>query len=281
MKKYWILFFLFFSFLGSLIWLREIKNQKEFEIEFLNTGQGNLTLVKYKNQNFLIDTGYDNLGIQNLKKEINFFDRKISAIFLTHFDIDHVWNTNQIVDFFKVKNIYLTSKGIDNPVKKEILKKIKEKNIPYLFLEQGDEIIIDKNLKFEILYPFKNLKNFEKDNYSSLVILIKYKNKKILITGDLPEKVEKYLVKIYGEKLKADIFLAGHHGSKNSNSEIFLKTINPKWIIFSVGKNNSYHHPNKEVLERVKKMKIQFFRTDLDGNIKFWVENNQWFWKKF
>ena len=281
MKKYWILFFLFFSFLGSLFWLREIKNQKEFKIEFLNTGQGNLTLVKYKNQNFLIDTGYNNLGIQNLKKEISFFDRKISAIFLTHFDIDHVWNTNQIVDFFEVKNLYLTSKGTDNPVKKEILKKIKEKNIPYLFLEQGDEIIIDKNLKFEILYPFKNLKTFERDNYSSFVILIKYKDKKILITGDLPEKVEKYLVKIYGKKLNADIFLAGHHGSKSSNSEIFLKTIKPKWIIFSVGKNNSYHHPNKEVLERVKEMKIPFFRTDLDGNIRFWVENNQWFWEKF
>jgi competence protein ComEC len=83
------------------------------------------------------------------------------------------------------------------------------------------------------------------------------------------------LVKKYGNKLKSDILLAGHHGSKTSSSEEFLKAVNPELIIFSAGKNNSYHHPHPTVISLVKKLGITYFRTDEVGTIKYIFNNGE------
>ena len=70
-----------------------------------------------------------------------------------------------------------------------------------------------------------------------------------------------------------DVLKVGHHGSKTSSSIEFIDKINPKYSIISVGKNNRYGHPNKEVLNNLEKSKI--FRTDLDGSIMFKIKNNK------
>ena len=54
-----------------------------------------------------------------------------------------------------------------------------------------------------------------------------------------------------------DLFKGGHHGSKTSSSEEFINEINPKYSIISVGKDNYYKHPNREVLEVLKNSKNQ------------------------
>ena len=72
---------------------------------------------------------------------------------------------------------------------------------------------------------------------------------------------------------KVDILKVGHHGSKTSSSKEFINEINPKYSIISVGKNNRYGHPNKEVLEIFKNSKI--YRTDKDGSIMFKIKNNK------
>ena len=70
-----------------------------------------------------------------------------------------------------------------------------------------------------------------------------------------------------------DVLKVGHHGSKTSSSKEFISEINPKYSIISVGKNNRYGHPNKEVLENLKTSKI--YRTDEDGSIMFKIKNNK------
>ena len=70
-----------------------------------------------------------------------------------------------------------------------------------------------------------------------------------------------------------DVLKVGHHGSKTSSSESFINRIDPKYSIISVGKNNRYGHPNKEVLDNLKNSKI--YRTDQDGSIMFKIKNNK------
>ena len=65
----------------------------------------------------------------------------------------------------------------------------------------------------------------------------------------------------------------GHHGSKTSSSKEFINDINPKYSVISVGKNNRYGHPNKEVLDNLKNSKI--YRTDQDGSIMFKIKNDK------
>ena len=70
-----------------------------------------------------------------------------------------------------------------------------------------------------------------------------------------------------------DVLKVGHHGSKTSSSEDFVKEINPKYSIISVGKNNRYGHPNKEVLDNLEDSKI--YRTDKQGSVMFKIKNNK------
>ena len=70
-----------------------------------------------------------------------------------------------------------------------------------------------------------------------------------------------------------DVLKVGHHGSKTSSGKEFIDEINSKYSVISVGKNNRYSHPNKELLESLENSKI--YRTDQDGSIMFKIKNNK------
>ena len=90
-----------------------------------------------------------------------------------------------------------------------------------------------------------------------------------LLTGDLPQKIEKTLVGKYGSFLKSDVLKVGHHGSKNSSSDIFIGTISPTYSIISAGLNNRYDHPNKEALDILNQFSSQILETMGGGMIEF------------
>ena len=90
--------------------------------------------------------------------------------------------------------------------------------------------------------------------------------------GDAGNNREKSILEKYNLK-DIDFLKVGHHGSKTSSSAYFINNINPKYSLISVGKNNRYGHPNKEVLNILDNSKI--YRTDQDGSIKFIIKNNK------
>ena len=90
--------------------------------------------------------------------------------------------------------------------------------------------------------------------------------------GDASVEVEKDLIEKYNLQ-NIDVLKVGHHGSKTSSSKDFINELNPKYSFISVGKNNFYGHPNKEVLDNLKSSKI--YRTDQDGSIMFRINNNK------
>ncbi len=97
-------------------------------------------------------------------------------------------------------------------------------------------------------------------------------NKKLLFMGDASKKNELNIIKKYN-LFNIDVLKLGHHGSNTSSDKEFIKITNPKYTIISVGKNNRYGHPNKEVLDNLKNSKI--YRTDIDGSIMFRIKNNR------
>ena len=114
--------------------------------------------------------------------------------------------------------------------------------------------------------------DFDNENDSSIMLAINVEKLKLLFMGDCGKIVENYLLKnaVLG---KVDILKVGHHGSKTSSGKEFIESIKPKYSIISVGKNNRYGHPNKEVLEIFKNSKI--YRTDKDGSIMFRINKNK------
>lgn len=106
-----------------------------------------------------------------------------------------------------------------------------------------------------------------------MICKLKYKNFSALFTGDIEEEAEKLLVSKYGinTSLESTVLKIGHHGSKSSSTEEFLKLVQPKIALIGVGKNNLYGHPNEEVLERLNNLKCKIFRTDLNAEISIKV----------
>lgn len=151
----------------------------------------------------------------------------------------------------------------------EFLKIIKQKNIDVYITEVGERIIIEKNLYFDILWPDKeNIINENILNNNSLVCKLIYKNFSILFTGDIEEVAEKAILNKYDKnELKTTILKVAHHGSKTSSMKEFINALSPNIAIIEVGKNNTFGHPSKQVIEDLKKITKKIYRTDNNGEI--------------
>ena len=115
-------------------------------------------------------------------------------------------------------------------------------------------------------------KEYYNENDNSNVIYTELNGYKFMFMGDAGVEKEKDILNKYNIS-NIDVLKVGHHGSKTSSSKDFIDEIEPKYSIISVGKNNRYGHPNKEVLNNLDDSKI--YRTDQEGSIMFKFQNNK------
>ena len=169
-----------------------------------------------------------------------------------------------MVNNFKVDNVIFNC-GEFNELEQELIKVLDKKKIPYYSCVK--ELNVDNNK----LYSLNN-KDYGNENDNSSVIYTKLNNHKFLFMGDAGVEVEEDLIEKYNLR-NIDVLKVGHHGSKTSSSKEFVDNIVPKYSIISVGKNNRYGHPNKEVLNNLSDSKI--YRTDQNGSVMFKIKNNK------
>lgn len=170
----------------------------------------------------------------------------------------------KLVENFKVENVIFNC-GEFNELEQDLIKVLDEKKIPYYSCIK--ELNIDNNKLY-----FLNKVDYGNENDNSSVIYTKLNNHKFLFMGDAGAEVEKDIIEKYNLK-DIDVLKVGHHGSGTNSSEEFINNIVPKYSIISVGKNNKYGHPNKEVLNRLENTKI--YRTDKQGSIMFKIKNDK------
>ncbi|MBE6154151.1 MAG: DNA internalization-related competence protein ComEC/Rec2 [Firmicutes bacterium] len=248
---------------------------------FLDVGQGDSTIIitEHTKDVILIDTGgkinYDSESWKLKNKSYNLSDyiitllkslgiEKISTMLITHGDYDHMGEAINLVNDFKVEKVILNC-GEYNDLEKELINVLNKKKIPYYSCIK--ELKIDDNKLY-----FLNNNDYGNENDNSSVVYTELNNYKFLFMGDAGIEVEEDLIKKYNLQ-NIDVLKVGHHGSKTSSSKNFIDEIEPKYSIISVGKNNRYGHPNKDVLENLKESKI--YRTDQDGSIMFKIKNNK------
>ena len=169
-----------------------------------------------------------------------------------------------LVNNFKVNKVILNC-GKFNNLENNLIDTLDNKNIKYY------SCINELKINKDILY-FLQTRNYDNENDNSNVIYTKLGNYKFLFMGDSEYSKEQDILDKYDIE-NIDVLKVGHHGSKTSSTKNFINKINPKYSIISVGKNNRYGHPNKEVLENLNNLKI--YRTDLDGSIMFKIKNNK------
>ena len=249
---------------------------KGLEITYIDVGQGDSIFIKFPNDksNILIDTGgkvtYGNLK-NNYSVGKNIVDylksmgiRKLDYLIITHGDFDHMGDSLYLIDKFKVENVIFNC-GEFNVLEKELIKVLDEKKIKYYSCIK--ELNIDNNKLY-----FLQTKKYDNENDNSNVIYTEFNGYKFMFMGDAGVEKEKDILDKYN-LANIDVLKVGHHGSKTSSSKEYIDEIKPKYAIISVGKNNRYGHPNKEVLNNLYNSKI--YRTDQDGSIMFKIKNNK------
>ena len=249
--------------------------KNNFEIYFIDVGQGDCTLIKTEtNKTVLIDGGEGN-GDKYDQGEYTvlpyLLDRGITSldyIMISHFDSDHCGGLFYIIENLKVKNIIIGLQSEKYPHYINLLNLIKNKKINLIIVENGQKIKIDRTSYIDILWPDRNnLVQENSINNNSIVAKFYYKNKTILFTGDIEKIAEEKMINLHGNNLKSDILKSPHHGSNSSSIKEFINLVDPQIVLIGVGKDNSYGHPSLLVLERYLSNNIRIYRTDLNGEI--------------
>ena len=181
-----------------------------------------------------------------------------------HGDYDHMGEAINLVNNFKVEKVVFNC-GSYNDLEKDLIKVLEKKKIKYYSCIK--ELNIDKNKLY-----FLQTKEYDNENDNSNVIYTELNGHKFIFMGDAGIEREKDILAKYNIS-DVDVLKVGHHGSRTSSSKEFINEVNPKYAIISVGKNNRYGHPNKEILNNLEQSKI--YRTDWDGSIMFKFKNKK------
>ena len=266
-----ILTFSLFIFFGYFLFQNLDSKTK---IVFCDVGQGDATYIRVKNKvDVLIDAGPDKKILNCLGKHMPFWDKKIELAFLSHPNKDHYQGFFFINGRYKIERFVTVENPFVSPSYKNLIETLKKNQVLILKKFQGDQINI-LNDRFLFLWPAKNYFSSEDNDYSHL-LLFQEDDFKALFTGDASPKILNLIVKTNSIDFIKNINLIKipHHGSKNGLTKNFLSISNPKIAVISVGKNNTYGHPAKEVLEMLKAQKVKIKRTDEEGNITFKLPN--------
>lgn len=273
--KFIVIYLVFLVAININIYTRD-----SLKVDFIDVGQGDCILVREAGRTYLIDTGGSAFGNFNIPEAISipYIKKlgisKIDAFFISHFHEDHSQGFKSILSEFDVDKIYISYIPENHKYKDEIYKN-KER---VFLLKKGDTLSLSKNLSINVLWPEENMVNYLGENDKSLVLNLKFKEKKILLTGDIEGVSEAIMM----DSLEVVDFLkVAHHGSKTSTGIDFLTNTSPSYSIIQVGRENRYGHPNEEVIDLLNSRNVEIYRNDMDGLVSLEIKGQDYEFKTY
>lgn len=231
---------------------------------FIDVGQGDCTLIQVNNKNLLIDSGTSD----SKQKLIRYLKKnnitKLDYIVATHPHEDHIGGMASVIKNFDVGEFWAPKVVATTQSFNDMIDALRSKNLKIKIATPNTSLNLGPNATCLMLSPNKS--TYDNVNNYSCAIRITYKNSSYLFTGDIETQAEDEIM-ANGYDLSADVLKVAHHGSKTSSSQEFLDKVSPKIAVISCGINNDYGHPNKETLDRLKKINCTVYRTDLEKNI--------------
>jgi competence protein ComEC len=275
---------LIFLLLTDYIVLASLDNQELLKKNALNLmmvdiGQGDSFLIKFPNgETALIDAGDATKKIDNGEKIIlplmNHLEVPlINYAFVSHIDADHYSGFVSLIQSDKIKRIY--KPDLDTSLSKDIRFEnfVHQKNIPITYYDRN--IIKVGNARIYVLNnKTVHFRKKNSNNDKSSLLKIVYGKTSFLFTGDMGSTGEKYYSYLYNDELKSDVLKVAHHGSKYCSGINMLKYVQPRYALISAGLKNKYHHPSKEVIERLQLFNSDILRTDKQGAVLLRSDGN-------
>lgn len=240
----------------------ENSDENLLRVHFLDVGQGDSIFIEMPNgETMLIDTGenYHGEGIIDYINDCG--HSKIDYLVGTHPHSDHIGSMGYIVRNYDVGSIYMPKVSANTKTYENLLTSISGKGLKVKNAKAGVNIVSSDDLTVDIIAPV----TIDNDNLNNCSVVIKliYGDVSYLFTGDA-EKAETESIE---SDVSADVLKVGHHGSKTSTTDAFVKEVNPQIAIISCGEDNEYGHPHKSTLNYLEKNHCEIYRTDVDKTV--------------
>lgn len=232
-------------------------------VTFLNVGQGNAVLVEQDGRYMLIDGGdrdYSSFVVSYLKNQ---GVEELAYVISSHYDADHLNGLVGALNVFPCETVLAADYTTDSKVYESFCDVVEEKDLSLVYPAMGDTYTFG-DAEFTIVCP--DAYDYADDNDNSIGIRLVHGENSFLICGDADSGMERMMMES-GLELDSDVYLASHHGSAGSSSLEFLQAVAPEAVVISAGRGNSYGHPTSRVLEDVRGIGADLYRTDEQGTI--------------
>ncbi len=241
-------------------------------VRVIDVGQGDSILLYSNGMSAMIDFG-DNVddGADLMGSLRSYGIKRLDCMIITHYDSDHIGGADTVLEKMDVDNVILPKRfEEDSKALDEVDKALSKSDAAVYEAITGTNIYIG-DFTLTIIAHYTD----EADtNERSVIVMAEIEGKKFLFTGDANSTVEKRMMED-GINLDCDVYKAAHHGSKYSNHLNFLQFITPDYVAISCGELNSYGHPHSDAVKNFKSTDALVFRTDIDGDITFYVEDGK------
>ncbi len=232
----------------------------EVLVYFIDVGQADAIYIKDGNSNMMIDAGNNADGKLLVKYLQSLKVGEFKYVVGTHAHEDHIGGMDDIINNFKIDNFYMPEAISTSKTFEDVLDALDKNKVTFQTPKIGDKFTLE-NTNFEVL----SIGNDTNDlNDTSLVLKMSYNSTCVLFMGDASSNVEKTLL---DKNINCQVLKVGHHGSRYSSSDEFIKKVNPTYGIIMVGEGNKYGHPTKKTLDILNKYKVTIHRTDEEGTI--------------
>ncbi|MCI9087569.1 MAG: MBL fold metallo-hydrolase [Clostridia bacterium] len=238
------------------------ETKQNLKVYFFDVGQADSILIMNEEQTMLIDAGNNDDGEMLVKNLEILGITKIDYLVGTHPHEDHIGGMDNIIKNFEIGTIYMPKVQTNTKTFEDVLDAVREKELTISTPKVKDTFKVGK-AECQVLAVDNKAKNL---NITSIVIQMQFDDMTYLFTGDSEKEVEEKILKA-NKDIKVNILKVGHHGSDTSSSEKFIQTLVPEISVISVGRDNSYGHPNQEVVERLEEVGSKIYRTDEVGNV--------------
>ncbi len=234
-------------------------------VEFFRVGQGDCTIVKSGDMAAVIDFGEVDEDNSIYRRLLQLGITKLDLAVITHHHSDHLGGFTNLLKNMTVDRLLISDSGAkdaNSDMYKEAIYAAKSVGTKIYRPKVGGKFKIGK-AELQILYLDETA---EEENNRSIITILNMGGKRILFTGDAETSLENKFVEECN--LDCDILKMGHHGSYTSTGYKLLESATPKVAIASCGYDNMYKHPSQWAVERLEKMGVTLYRTDLDRSIR-------------
>ena len=269
----------------ALWWQVGTGGDGDLHVYFFDVGQGDSALiVTPEGRQVLVDGGpAPDSAMRALSEAMPEGDRSLDLVVVTHLDADHSRGLIDVLDQYEVGAIVAGTESSTASMYAQWQAGVERNKVDVVSVHQGYALDLGSRVVAEVLNPRSGISGGGSANNDALVLRMTYGSVSFLLTADIEAQTESLLA-LMGAGIESTVLKVAHHGSKASSTAGFIDAVGPAVALISVGGDNSFGHPNDEVIGRLMRQigGENIYRTDRHGDVEFvtdgvelWVETQR------